>query len=408
MRVEKFYLFFNPGYTVYKKQIGETEYGIGWLPLGGYVKIAGMMDESMDKEQLAQEPQPWEFRTKPAWQRLIVMLGGVTVNFLLGFFIWAMILWVYGKEYIPAKNVSAGIQVVDSSMCQQLGLLSGDKILKIGDQAFDHFDQRPILTGIVVGGAKTITVERQGKVEELPVKAGLENEMASYKGVLFAPRMPFVIAGLDSKGGASKAGMLAGDSLVGINGQELAFFHEFKQVLEQNKGKRIELAYYRQGSLRRDSVTLNAEGQLGVFPKGIATEKEHFGLFEAIPMGVNEGMKFLWANIVGLGKMITGQIDASKNLGGFISIAKLFRPTWDWEHFWRMTAILSLILAFMNLLPIPALDGGHAVFAIWEIIFRRAPNPKFLEYAQLVGIILLFSLLIYANGMDIYRNLISR
>ena len=406
MRVEKFYLFFNPWYSVYKKQVGETEYGIGWLPLGGYVKISGMMDESMDKEQLAQEPKPWEFRSKPAWQRLIVMLGGVFVNLVLGFFIYAMLIWTYGREYLPNASVLYGIEIVDTLACKQIGLEAGDKILKIGEQPFEQFNPGILLQAVVIDGVNSLEIERQGQKQTLSLSRETRDLLTNYRGALFTYRMPFVIKDLDEKkkGAAAQAGLEAGDSLVSIDGQEAIYFAQGKRLLEARKGQEIEVTYYRQGQLKQARLTLNEQGQMGIYPKGLEMNKEAYGFLEAFPAGFEQGMKFLWGNLMGLKAMIVGDVDATKGLGGLISIAKVFPSYWDWEIFWSRTAALSLILGMMNLLPIPALDGGHALFTLFEIVLRRPLPPKFLEYTQMLGVLFLLSLLLFANGLDIYRS----
>lgn len=406
MRVEKFYLFFNPWFSVWKVQRGETEYGLGWLPLGGYVKIAGMVDESMDTEQLAQAPEPWEFRSKPAWQRLIVMLGGVFVNFILGFFLWGMLLWVYGKEYIPAKNAVHGLSMAPLAL--EMGLKDGDKILSVGNITYDQVSTRPIVRGMLIDGVRTLTIERDGQTMTLQVADTTVSKFARFKGELVSPRVPFVIAEAVAGMPAEKAGIQKGDSLIALNGDTLPFYNEFSTELKKLKDTEVAITLVRGGTTQEIKVKTNDKGLIGVAPKLPATATESFGFFQALPMGVTEGLGFLGDQLKAFGRMFSGEIKASESLGGFGSIANLFPRQWDWQRFWYITAVLSLILGFMNLLPIPALDGGHAIFLIIEIIIRRPVNQKVLEYAQRIGFLLLIALLLYANGLDIYRAITGK
>lgn len=401
MRVDKFYLFFDPWFAVWKTKKGETEYGLGWLPLGGYVKIAGMVDESMDTEQLAQPPQDWEFRSKPAWQRLIVMLGGVCVNFVLGFFIWAMILWGYGKEFLPMEKAPAGIVVDD--MARSLGLQDGDYILKVGDEPYTKVHGGSLLKGIVIGSAKTITVRRDGAELTLNLPDSVVSKLPSYKGELVGARFAFVVEEAVEGNPAAKAGLQKGDSLVAVNGTPTTYYHEFVKVFQANKAKEITITAIRGSETKEFRLTTTENGTVGIRPRPLAMERQFYGFFESFPAGVSEGVNFLGVQLTAFGKMFSGEIKATESIGGFGSIASLFPSSWDWSRFWYITAVLSLILGFMNLLPIPALDGGHALFLIIEMIIRRPLPQKFMEYAQVVGILLLLGLMVFANGMDIYR-----
>lgn len=408
MRVEKFYLFFNPWFSLYKVQKGETEYGIGWLPLGGYVKIAGMMDESMDTEALKLPPQPWEFRSKPAWQRLIVMLGGVTVNFILGFFIMGIMLWIYGDSYLTAKEAKYGIAC--SELALEMGLKDGDHILSVGDKTFDKFDGGMIIREIIFNKANIIKVNRNGETLAISVADSMVSKLTSNKKVaLIIPQTPFVAGEIKSGSPASKAGVEVGDSIIACNGITTPFFESFRKTINQYKSTEVTVSVVRNGIIKDITLTTTENGTMGVAPYGpsrfFKLEHQTYGLFEAMPLGVARGWEFIMNNIRAFGQMFSGRIKASDSLGGFGSIAKLFSSEWDWKHFWRITAILSLILGFMNLLPIPALDGGHAMFLLYEIIARRPVNPKVMEYAQILGFLLLISLLLYANGLDIYRAL---
>lgn len=405
-RVEKFYLFFDPWFSVVKKRIGETEYGIGWLPLGGYVKISGMIDESMDKDQMAGPPQPWEFRSKPAWQRLVIMLGGVTVNFLLGFFIFAMILFTYGEEYLPNQNVVDGIGV--DSIGYAIGLRDGDKIIKVGNEPFDKFDEGRVNAGIVLG-ANTITVERDGREQIVEVDPEYQRYLSKAKNgrqAIFMARIPFEIAEVSSPE-ARDAGLQEGDRIVGIDGATTPYYHEFRKEVSKHKGEEVTISYSRAGRITEVPIQLDENGKLGVvahlYPRFFDYERQEYGFFESLPMGVKKGWNFLATQFQAFGQMFKGNINPNETLGGFGTITKLFPEEWQWESFWRVTAILSLILGFMNLLPIPALDGGHVMFLIYEVISGRKPSDKFMEYATLVGFAIVLALVLYANGLDIWR-----
>ncbi len=407
-RVEKFYLFFDPGFSLFKYQKGETEYGIGWLPLGGYVKISGMIDESMDKEQMKQPPQPWEFRSKPAWQRLIIMLGGVTVNFILGFLLFGMVLFVWGKQYIPAENAKDGIYAEE--LGRELGLQTGDKILSVGDAPFEKFSDRVVLREIVINQASSIKVERNGQTIDLPVDQDdvdmltkRENKDAS----LFIPRFPFVVNKVadDPESAAVKAGMEVGDSIVSLNGQPSRFYDEYANFSEANKGKAVTLGIVRDGKLIEKKLTLSENGKIGVYAMPVNyffdLERQEYSFAEALPAGFTEGYNLLADQIKAFGGIFAGRIKASESLGGFGTIAGMFGGQWVWENFWRMTAVLSLILAFMNLLPIPALDGGYVMFLLYEVVSGRKPGDKFMEYATITGFVLVLGLLLYANGLEV-------
>lgn len=411
-RVEKFYLFFDPYFSLFKKQIGETEYGIGWLPLGGYVKISGMIDESFDTEQMESEPQPWEFRSKPAWQRLIIMLGGVTVNFILGFLIYAMVLFAWGEEYLPAENAVAGIAV--DSLGREMGLMTGDKILKVGDVAFDRFNDRAILRGIAIDNARKITLERGGNEQVLTV----DNEWADIltrhdnkRERLFSPRIPFVI-GLAAKGGpAEEAGLKKEDLIVSVNGTPTNYYDQYSDAVKGIKNQEITLGVKSKDSesVRQVKVMLNDKGMMRVAPAPpeyfYDTKRIDYGFLESIPAGYNQGVNFLGDQFKAFGEMFKGNIKVTESLGGFASIGSMFGKQWIWERFWYMTASLSLILAFMNLLPIPALDGGHVMFLLYEVVSGRKPSDTFMERATMVGFVIVLGLVVLANGLDIWRGI---
>ena len=409
-RVEKFYLFFDPGFSLFKKQIGETEYGIGWLPLGGYVKISGMIDESFDTEQMEQEPEPWEFRSKPAWQRLIIMLGGVTVNFILGFFIYAMVLFAYGEEYFPAENVTAGIAV--DSLGQEIGLESGDRILAVGDVPFERFNDRIVLREIAINNARDIEVLRNDQPYTIDVDPKWTDLLTRYENKnsrLFTMRIPLVVGEVVDGGPADDAGLEKEDRILSVNGTETPYFDQTSEILLQNKGKTVTLGVQSKDSERRREVplTLTEEGMIGI---GVAppdyfyeTERQEYGFLESIPAGIDQGVNFLGDQFKAFGQMFAGKIKVTESLGGFASIGGMFGNTWVWERFWYMTASLSLILAFMNLLPIPALDGGHVMFLLYEVVTGRKPSDKFMERATMVGFVIVLGLVVLANGLDIWR-----
>lgn len=407
-RVEKFYLFFDPWFSLFKKKIGDTEYGIGWLPLGGYVKISGMVDESFDTEQLKQEPQPWEFRSKPAWQRLIIMLGGVTVNFLLGFLLYAMFLWIWGEEYLPAQNVKYGIYA--DSLGMEMGLRDGDKILSVDGKPFEKFNDREIIRAVVINSADQLEVERDGQRVTIPIDEKFVGILSSYDNkdkALFGPRYPFVIEKVTAGEPAAKAGLRPEDKIISLNGQPTEYFHEFQRLVPQFKGKTVEIGLLRGTDTSTVSLTLTNAGAIGVQRYSIfhfyEPAYEKYSLAQAIPAGFAKGWGFLGDQVKAFQKMFQGKIKASESLGGFATIGTLFGTEWEWGHFWRMTAILSLILAFMNLLPIPALDGGHVMFLLYEVVTGRKLSDKFMETATMIGFILVIGLVLYANGLDFFR-----
>ena len=409
-RVEKFYLFFDPGFSLFKKQIGETEYGIGWLPLGGYVKISGMIDESFDTDQMEQEPQDWEFRSKPAWQRLIIMLGGVTVNFILGFFIYAMVLFAYGEEYFPAENVTAGIAV--DSLGQEIGLESGDRILAVGDVPFERFNDRIVLREIAINNARNIEVLRNDQPYTVAVEPKWTDLLTRYENKnsrLFTMRIPLVVGQVVAGGPAEGAGLNKEDRIVSVNGTPTPYFDQVSEILLRNKGETVTLGVRGKESdlIRKVPLTLTEDGRIGISvapPEYFYdTERQEYGLVESIPAGINQGVNFLSDQFKAFGQMFAGNIKVTESLGGFASIGGMFGNTWVWERFWYMTASLSLILAFMNLLPIPALDGGHVMFLLYEVVTGRKPSDKFMERATMVGFVIVLGLVVLANGLDIWR-----
>ena len=411
-RVEKFYLFFDYKFSLLKKKVGETVYGIGWIPLGGYVKISGMIDESMDTEQMALPAQPWEFRSKPAWQRLIIMLGGVIVNFVLGIFIYIMLMYGYGENFLPNKNVKGGIWVQDS-LGTSLGLKTGDKVLSIDGQEIRKFSNLPIE---FING-NNYTIERDGQVieKEIPIDF-ISNliERGKNEGSFLLPRYPFMI-GQVSKDSPNVDGELkVRDIIVGINGTPITYYDEAEAILKNYKSQEITLSVKRGQETKTITVKTTDKGTIGVVLANLSIsdisklgyydlENIQYSFVEAIPAGLNKSWSTLTGYVKQLKKIFNPNTGAYKGLGGFISIGSIFPSEFSWQTFWNITAFLSIMLGFMNLLPIPALDGGHVVFTLWEMITGKKPGDKFLEYAQIVGFFLLIALLLFANGNDIYR-----
>ncbi len=402
VRVEKFYLFFDPWFSLfkYKPKNSDTEYGVGWLPLGGYVKIAGMIDESMDKEQMAQPEQPWEFRSKPAWQRLLIMTAGVINNFVLALIIYSMITWVWGETRLPMKNIGNGL--VYSEIAHNAGFIDGDLPLNADGKEIYTFSGETIR---MLAEAREVEVLRNGEIVKLTLPEDLMLQLLGANQRFASCRMPVVIDEAIVGYGAYNAGMQKGDSIISVNGIATPDFSDFTIQLGNNKGQSADIAYIRNGEKRSTTVSVNEEGKIGVslipattfYP----TETVYFGFFESIPIGIKKGFDTLAGYVSDFKYVFTKE--GANSLGGFGTIGSIFPSVWNWEAFWQMTAFLSIILAFMNILPIPALDGGHVLFLLYEVITRRKPNEKFMEYAQITGMALLFGLLIYANINDIIR-----
>jgi regulator of sigma E protease len=402
-RVEKFYLFFNPWFSLFKMKKGETEYGIGWLPLGGYVKISGMIDESMDKEQMKQPAQPYEFRSKPAWQRLIIMLGGVTVNILLAIAIYIVMLAMWGEKYLPASEARYGVTV--DSLGYQMGLRNGDKILSIDQKKIDDFDDIPKM--LILEEAKTIQIQRDGVDMDLVIPKGCISKLIQSKSPFFIiPRVPFEIGQFATGSPAKKAGVMINDRVIGVNDTLVPYFDEFRNVLKQYKDKEVSLRIVRGKDTLRIPVKVSAQGLIGAQRKDLSAffqlKEKSYSVISAVPAGVVKAFQGA-GNYIKSIKLIFSQEKAYESVGGFISIGNIFPSVWDWQAFWSLTAFLSIMLAVLNVLPIPALDGGHVMFLFYEIIFRRKPSDKFMEYAQVTGMILLFGLLIFANLNDILK-----
>ena len=405
-RVEKFYLFFNPWFSLWKKKKGETEYGLGWIPLGGYVKISGMIDESMDKEQMKLPPQPFEFRSKPAWQRLIIMLGGIVVNIILAILIFIAILWVWGKEYMPPSNARYGI--VADSLAQTIGLRDGDILLKVGDKEVKNLLK---LRGDIVynEGASIISVKRNDSVVNLSYDEKIVRKLNSRSaGDFVTIRAHFIVEKFAKNSPAEKAGVRAGDRIIGVNGAAALYYNDFKKLVTGKKNEKITLAVLRNTDTLTIPVMLDSDGRLGVNARsleqmGFKYETTKYSFFEAIPAGFRECWNTLGNYMKGLKQLFNGKAKASESVGSVLSIGGIYPGFWDWQIFWTLTAVFSIILAFMNILPIPGLDGGHALFTLLEMITGRKPSDKFLEYAQMVGMVLLLGLMAYAMGLDIWR-----
>lgn len=399
-RVEKFYLFFDPWFSLFKYKKGDTEYGIGWLPLGGYVKISGMIDESMDKEQLKQPPQPWEFRSKPTWQRLLIMIGGVLVNFLLALFLYCMILFIWGEEYLPTKNAKYGIAC--DSLALKTGLRPGDKILSLDNQPVEDFNH--IVPTLVLNQVSSIQVLRDSQQLSIPVSKSIIPELLKDKSFI-APRMPFYIADFSKNSVAKTAGFKVNDQVLSINGKVVPYFDEFKTELSRYANKTISVGLVRGNDTIAVKVDVPSVPLLGIAPKSDMFEFKQlkYSFFEAIPAGISKGFHTISSYLKQFRLIFDRSTKAYESLGGFISIGKIFPGVWNWEAFWSLTAFLSIILAVMNILPIPALDGGHVIFLIYEIVTGRRPGDKFLEYAQIAGMVILFAILLFANGNDIFK-----
>lgn len=402
-RVEKFYLFFDYKFALFKKKIKDTEWGIGWIPLGGYVKISGMIDESMDTEQLKKEPQPYEFRTKKTWQRLIIMIGGIVVNFIVGILIYCMVLFVWGEDYYKMEDLKHGFTVHESF--KKHGFRDGDRILDInGETPMDIMDVNVIL--LLRDGHAVHVQHEDGTDEVIKLHEDIEWDMFADGAMpAFSPRVEPVIGYLDSTMNGLKAGLKKGDRIVALNGMPVSYFNEFSTEIKKHKSEKVNLQFYRDTTLMSLDVETDTSGRIGVAPERLdsifAPRHKDYSLGEAIPAGF--GMAFTTlSDYVSQMKFLFTKKGAS-SIGGFGAFGSLFSPTWDWHSFWLMTAFISIVLAFMNFLPIPALDGGHIMFLLYEMITGRKPGDKFMEYAQMVGIILLLGLLVYANGNDLYK-----
>ena len=406
IRVEKFYIFFDPWFSLFKFKRGDTEYGLGWIPLGGYVKIAGMIDESMDTEQMKQPVQPWEFRAKPAWQRFLVMVAGVVMNLLLAFAIYCGISYKWGSSYLANEEVKWGYNF--NSTAEQMGFVDGDKIISIEGKEIDNVNE--ILNALVISDSdRTVVVERQGLQQQFTIPYDQLIEMRNNEEFkdLYSPVVPMIVESIEFET-TREAGILAGDRIKGVNGIISDDATQIKELLAEYKGTDATLEVERQGGTMQITLPVSEDGRIGILmAQPFELRTRHYSLLESIPAGARLTIKQLKGYWQQLKMIFQPKTEMYKSLGGFISIGSIFPSEWNWLSFWNTTAFLSIILAVMNIIPIPGLDGGHSLFTLWEIITRRKPSDKFLEIAQYVGLAILFALLIYANGNDIYRFFIK-
>ena len=404
IRVEKFYLFFDAwNFKLFKYKKGDTEYGIGWLPFGGYVKIAGMIDESMDKEAMKLPPQPWEFRSKPAWQRLIVMVAGVIMNLILGMVIFTAVILHYEKEYLPTSQISNGIYAFPAG--RDIGFVTGDKILKLNGQNVERF--KDVVSANVIMGA-TITVDRNGKTIDVIVPDTLFRIYNKNIRDFFidAQNFDFSIDSIIPGKGAEKAGLKKNDKVISLDSLKINSFGSFRENMWNFKSKKVNMGILRGKDTLQLAVQIDSNGAIGIAIPLAPYKLEKYTLTSGIRYGIKDAMGNLWANIRGLGKIFKGKASASESIQGPIGIMKIYGDIWDWHRFWVITGLISVVLAFMNILPIPALDGGHVIFTTWELITRRKVNQKVLERAQVIGMILLIALMVFAVFNDVWKNFI--
>ncbi|SHF22312.1 RIP metalloprotease RseP [Dysgonomonas macrotermitis] len=407
IRVEKFYLFFDIGFSLFKfkPKNSDTEYGVGWLPLGGYVKISGMIDESMDKEQMQKPAEAWEFRSKPSWQRLLVMVGGVLFNILLAIVIYAMILFSWGDSYIPFKDITTGMEF--SKEAQDAGFRNGDKLISADGKELRYHMDKTLDMNTLMSFAKAdeVVVERDGKQQTIVMPADFADKMIGSKRMAYEVRVPAIVDSVMPDSEAKKCGLMPGDSIVSVNDKSVISFASLRKSLGENLNSDVTVSFYREDSLYSTTAHVDSTGVLGFssgpFNKYFQIKHDKVGFFSSFPAGLKLAKETLQGYIAQFSFVFTKE--GVSNLGGFGAIGGLFPATWDWQGFWFMTAFLSVILAVMNILPIPALDGGHVMFLLYEMITRRKPNEKFMEYAQVAGMVFLFALLIYANGNDLFK-----
>ena len=404
-RVEKFYLFFNPGFSLWKKKIGDTEYGLGWIPFGGYVKISGMIDESMDKEQMNKAPESYELRSKPAYQRLIVMLGGVIVNVILAIVIFIGIAWFWGDNFLPAKNLSYGIHPTEIS--KKMGLQDGDIIVGLDQKELKDFFE--LESKIVLEDAKTIQIKRGDSLLSLsiPTTVGAELSNANNATAFVLPLFPVIVDSIGKSAVMVEGSFQKNDTLLSINGESVKYQHEFIEVKKKYSDSLVTVIAKRGMDTVKIRTLINNKAQLGLFVKLpmqlFKTVHQAYSFAEAIPTGIQRCFTTLDNYVTGIKQIFTGKVNPNDSLGSLISIGNTFPSQWDWERFWTLTAVFSIVLGFMNVLPIPALDGGHALFILFEMITGRKPSDKFMEYAQIAGMVLMFGLMLYALGLDFWR-----
>ena len=409
IKVEKFYLFFDVNFSLFKKKIGETEWGIGWLPLGGYVKIAGMIDESMDKEQMAKPPKSWEFRSKPSWQRLIIMLGGVTVNFIMAIIIYIALAYSYGSSSISLGSIKDGF-VITNPILTEAGFRTGDKIITVDGQTLETYSD--LRKSII--GSTNYQIERDGNILEIQLPVDFLGKLSSSEDMsTFEFRRPFIIQSVSDESLNKDYDIRQGDRIVSVNGQEIKYADQLDPLLQQNSNQTIEVELIRDTFRIKKTLNVDEDGKLGIMYGATVQDMVDLGLMkvsinsysflESIVAGTNRFASFTGFYIEQFVAIFNPSTGAYKGLGGFISIGNIFPSTWDWQSFWNTTAFLSIMLGVLNLLPIPALDGGHAMFLVYEMISGRKPSDKFMENVQVIGFIILLALVIFANGNDIYK-----
>jgi len=414
-RVEKFYLFFDIKFSLFKKKIGETVYGIGWLPLGGYIKIAGMIDESMDTEQMAKDPQPWEFRSKPGWQRLIIMLGGVIVNFILAFIIYVALAFNYGDNIIPLNSIDGGF-FITNPVFVETGFQTGDKIISVDGEELETYSE--LRKSFI--GANTYKVDRDGEFIEINMPVDFLGKLSSSDDMTtFELRRPFIIQDVSDSSLNKDYDLQQGDMITSMNDQEIKYFDQSISILNKNKGQTIDVEILRNNVTYNKVLNVDANGKLGVFHNGgvsdmvelgyIEFENRSYSFSQSLSVGTSTFISSMGFYLDQVKAIFNPNTGAYKGLGGFIAIGNIFPGTWDWQVFWRITALISIMLGVLNVLPIPLLDGGHAMFLLYEMATGRKPSDKFIERVTVMGLVLLLALVVYANGNDIYKlfNIIS-
>lgn len=402
MRVEQFSIGFPP--KIFSFKYGETEYSLSAIPLGGFVKISGMIDESLDTRNLSAEPEPYEFRAKPAWQRLIVMMGGIIVNVITGIIIFILIVFAYGDNVIPKEQVNEH-GIVAGKLAEKIGLQTGDRIINVNGQDYQYFDEVRDMD-VFLESNSYYTIERNGEIMRIDIPANFMDWMteSEYAGEFIDFAYPFVVEELSPQSPADMAGIQKGDRIIAFNDEPVEYYYQMLRATKAHANKEVRLTIDRDGELIKTSAMVTDDGTLGYYAKPlyeIQTIKYSFA--EAIPLGTYRAFNVVWGNIKAFGKIFRGEVSASKSLSGPIGIAKVFGGTWDWSRFWYITGLLSMILAFMNFLPIPALDGGHVMFLVYEMVSGRKPSDKFLENAQKVGMVLLLTIMAYAIFNDIWK-----
>ncbi len=404
IRVEKFYLFFNPGFSLFKFRIGETEYGMGWIPFGGYVKISGMIDESLDTGQMSEAPKDYEFRGRPAWQRLLVMIGGVLMNLITAVVIYIFMSYSYDTSYIDNKDVKDGYAF--SELAKEIGFEDGDKIISVDGKTYGSY--MLIVQDIIITSPEYVMVERDGEKVKIEIKEEYIPRLLKEQNFMDL-RYPMVVYDVSDGTPAAIAGLVRGDSITALNDKKFKYRDEFTEELKRSINGVIKIEYMRKGETYATRVRLGEEPVMGVIIdvargyKNYNITTKSYTFFESIPEGFRRAKNMISSYIDQMKLVFNPKTEAYKSVGSVISMGKIFSPVWNWQHFWHLTALYSIVLAVMNILPIPALDGGHVVFLLYEVVTRRTPNEKFMEYAQLTGMFLLFALIILALGNDIYK-----